>query len=135
MDTSVHSFCPLNKGVLCWEVYCIEEFNAYVICCPLNQRCFLVGLSTNGGFTVHVHNMKMLVSITGTCMNFVTVVYGLVPHMHLTCTSHARHMPLTCTSHALTCISHVCVFIYVFPHITNILDKLIVFMHARAHKG
>ena len=110
MDTLVHSFVPVNKGVLAMlrRVFVLKS-SMQMSCCPLNQRCPLVGLSTNGGFTVHVHNMKMLVSVTGACINFVTVVYGLVPDMHLTCFSHA---------------SHVCVFMYVFPHITNILDKL-----------
>ena len=87
----------------------VLKSSMHMSCCPLN-RCPLVGLSTNGGFTVHVHNMKMLVSITGTCMNFVTVVYGLVPHMHLTCFSHASHIP----SHA----SHMYVYSCTYFHIS-----------------
>ena len=34
----------------------VLKSSMYMSCCPLNQRCPLVGLSTNGGFTVHVHN-------------------------------------------------------------------------------
>ena len=86
----------------------VLKSSMHMSCCPLNQRCPLVGLFTNGGFTVHVHNMKMLVSITGACMNFV---YGLVPHMLLTCLSHAPHMP----SHA----SHMCVYSCTYFHISQ----------------
>ena len=113
----------------------VLKSSMHMSCCPLNQRCSLVGLSTNGGFAVHIHNMKMLVSITGACMNFVTVVYGLAhaSHMPFTCSSHASRMPSHASHMHLTCTSHVCVLTSVFQVICiyhkHYLDKLNSFMH------
>ena len=48
-DTLVHPVLSFKQR--CHLFGCIEKFNPFMSCCPLNGRCSLFGLSTNGGFT------------------------------------------------------------------------------------
>ena len=96
VDTWVHSVLSLIEVFFVGRFICIEKFNSCMSCCPLNGRCPLFRLSTNGGFTIAE---IIYPSLKPRSHFFAYVMLQLEVHVNACCYARIEKISIPALSH------------------------------------